>query len=153
MPKRSAGLLMYRRREDVLEVLLVHPGGPFWAKKDLGAWSIPKGEYEPDEDPLQAAKREFEEESGVVPSGNFVALGEVRQGGGKIVTAWAVEGDYDSSSLKSNTFSIEWPPSSGRMAEFPEVDRWEWFSLEEAGKRILAGQKEFLERLAKLSNE
>lgn len=150
MPKRSAGLLMYRRREDRVEIVLAHPGGPFWAKKDLGAWSIPKGEYELDEDPLQAAKREFEEESGVVPAGSFVALGEIKQAGGKIVTAWAVEGDCDASSLKSNTFSIEWPPDSGRVAEFPEVDRWEWFSLEDAEKRILAGQKEFLERLAKL---
>ena len=150
MPKRSAGLLMYRRSGERVEVLLAHPGGPFWAKKDLGAWSIPKGEYEADEDPLQAANREFEEESGVVPAGSFVALGEIKQAGGKIVTAWAVEGDCDASSLKSNTFSIEWPPDSGRVAEFPEVDRWEWFSLEDAEKRILAGQKEFLERLAKL---
>jgi len=150
MPKRSAGLLMYRRSGERVEVLLAHPGGPFWAKKDLGAWSIPKGEYEADEDPLQAANREFEEESGVVPAGSFVALGEIKQAGGKIVTAWAVEGDCDASSLKSNTFSIEWPPDSGRLAEFPEVDRWEWFSLEDAGNRILAGQKEFLERLAKL---
>ena len=150
MPKRSAGLLMYRQSGERVEVLLAHPGGPFWAKKDLGAWSIPKGEYESDEDPLQAAKREFEEESGVVPAGSFVALGEIKQAGGKIVTAWAIEGDGDASSLKSNTFSIEWPPDSGRVAEFPEVDRWEWFSLEDAEKRILAGQKEFLERLAKL---
>ena len=147
MAKRSAGLLMYRRNNSCLEVLLAHPGGPFWAKKDLGAWSIPKGEFELDEDPLQAAKREFEEESGVVPSGTFIALGEVKQAGGKIVTAWAVGGDCDPSSLKSNTFSMEWPPRSKRMAEFPEVDRWEWFALNEAGEKILAGQKVFLERL------
>jgi predicted NUDIX family NTP pyrophosphohydrolase len=147
MPKRSAGLLMYRRRNDQLEVLLAHPGGPFWAKKDLGAWSIPKGEFDSDEDPLQAAKREFEEESGVVPSGDFVALGEIKQAGGKVVTAWAVEGDCDASSLKSNTFSMEWPPRSGRMAEFPEVDLWGWFSLDDAGEKILTGQKVFLERL------
>jgi predicted NUDIX family NTP pyrophosphohydrolase len=147
MPKSSAGLLMYRRCNDRLEVLLAHPGGPFWAKKDLGAWSIPKGEVDSDEDALQAAEREFEEESGVVPQGDFIALGEVKQAGGKIVTAWAVEGDCDPSTLKSNTFSMEWPPRSGRKAEFPEVDRWAWFPLEEAGEKILAGQKVFLERL------
>jgi predicted NUDIX family NTP pyrophosphohydrolase len=147
MPKRSAGLLMYRRRDDHVEVLLAHPGGPFWAKKDLGAWSIPKGELDSDEDLLLAAKREFEEETGLVPEGTFIALDELKQPGGKIVTAWAFEGYCDASQLKSNTFSMEWPPRSGRMAEFSEVDRWEWFSLDEAGKRILAGQKVFLERL------
>lgn len=147
MPKRSAGLLMYRRHEDWVEVLLAHPGGPFWAKKDLGAWSIPKGEFDPDEDPLQAAKREFEEETGVTAQGDFIALGELKQTGGKIVTAWAFEGDCDPLGLKSNTFSMEWPPRSGRMATFPEVDRWEWFSIDEAGERILAGQRVFLERL------
>ena len=146
MPKRSAGLLMYRRN-DLLEVLLAHPGGPFWAKKDMGAWSIPKGEFYSGEDPLLAAKREFEEETGITPEGEFIALGELKQAGGKIVTAWAVEGDCDPSTLKSNTFSMEWPPRSGRMAEFPEVDRWEWFSVEEAEERILAGQRVFLERL------
>jgi predicted NUDIX family NTP pyrophosphohydrolase len=147
MPKRSAGLLMYRRRNDLVEVLLAHPGGPFWGKKDLGAWSVPKGEFDSEEDPLQAAKREFAEETGLVPEGDFVALGEVKQAGGKTVTAWAMEGDGDASNLKSNMFSMEWPPRSGRMAEFPEVDRWEWFSLEEAQERILAGQRVFLERL------
>jgi predicted NUDIX family NTP pyrophosphohydrolase len=151
MPKHSAGLLMYRHRDNRLEVLLAHPGGPFWAKKDLGAWSIPKGEFDSDEDSLPAAKREFEEETGVVPEGEFIALGEVKQAGGKIVEAWAVEGDCDASSLKSNVFSMEWPPRSGRMAEFPEVDRWEWFSIEAAEAKILAGQKVFLDRLAKLS--
>ena len=138
---------MYRRRNDLVEVLLAHPGGPFWAKKDLGAWSVPKGEFDSEEDPLQAAKREFAEETGLVPEGDFVALGEVKQAGGKTVTAWAMEGDGDASNLKSNMFSMEWPPRSGRMAEFPEVDRWEWFSLEEAQERILAGQRVFLERL------
>jgi predicted NUDIX family NTP pyrophosphohydrolase len=147
MPKRSAGLLMYRRPEGRVEVLLAHPGGPFWAKKDMGAWSIPKGEFDSYEDPLQAAKREFEEETGVVPEGNFIALGEQKQAGGKIVAAWAVEDDCDPSVLKSNSFSMEWPPRSGRMAVFPEVDRWGWFSLDKAGERILAGQKIFLERL------
>src|ERR1700749_376723 len=130
MPKRSAGLLMYRRRDDHVEVLLAHPGGPFWAKKDLGAWSIPKGELDSDEDLLLAAKREFEEETGLVPEGTFIALDERKQPGGKIVTAWAFEGYCDASQLKSNTFSMEWPPRSGRMAEFSEVDRWEWFSLD-----------------------
>jgi predicted NUDIX family NTP pyrophosphohydrolase len=151
MPKRSAGLLMYRRRGDGVEVLLAHPGGPFWAKKDLGAWSIPKGELNSDEDPLLAAQREFEEETGVVPGGNFIALAEAKQAGGKTVAAWAVEGDCDLSGLKSNTFSMEWPPRSGRMAEFPEVDRWEWFSLDEALEKILAGQKIFLERLVEMA--
>jgi predicted NUDIX family NTP pyrophosphohydrolase len=148
MAKRSAGLLMYRRRDDRLEVLLAHPGGPFWAKKDKGAWSIPKGEFEANEDPLEAAKREFKEESGVVPEGNFIALGEVKQAGGKIVTAWAVEGYCDASLLKSNTFSMEWPPFSGRVAEFPEIDRWAWFRLEEAKEKILAAQGLFLDKLA-----
>ena len=141
---------MYRRRDGRVEVLLVHPGGPFWAKKDFGAWSIPKGEFDSDEDPLEAAKREFEEESGIAASGNFVALGEVKQAGGKFVTAWAVEDDCDASLLKSNTFSMEWPPRSGRMVEFPEVDRWGWFALEEARERILVGQRAFLDRLAEL---
>lgn len=147
MPKRSAGLLMYRRHNDRIEILLAHPGGPFWAKKDMGVWSIPKGEFYSDEDPLKAARREFEEETGVVPEGSFIVLGEQKQAGGKIVTAWAVEGNCDSSSLKSNTYSMEWPPRSGRMAMFPEVDRWGWFSLDEAEEKILAGQKVFLERL------
>lgn len=147
MPKRSAGLLMYRRRSNQVEVLLAHPGGPFWAKKDLGAWSIPKGEFGPDEDPLAAAKREYEEETGVTPQGEFISLGEQKQAGGKVVVAWAVEGDCDPSMLKSNLFSIEWPPRSGRIAEFPEVDRWAWFTMDEARERILAGQQGFLARL------
>ncbi|HMD22203.1 MAG TPA: NUDIX domain-containing protein [Alloacidobacterium sp.] len=151
MPKRSAGLLMYRRRGDLVEVLLAHPGGPFWAKKDLGAWSIPKGEVDSDEEPLLAAQREFEEETGIAPEGDFIVLGEAKQAGGKIVTAWAVEGDCDSSGLKSNTFSMQWPPRSGRMAEFPEVDRWEWFSLNDAREKILAGQRIFLERLREMA--
>jgi predicted NUDIX family NTP pyrophosphohydrolase len=150
MPKRSAGLLMYRRKDKVPEVFLVHPGGPFWARKDKGAWSIPKGEHEPNDDPLTAAKREFEEETGLIPQGTFVELGEQKQSGGKIITAWAIEGDCDPSNLKSNTFSLEWPPRSGRMAEFPEVDRWEWFSMDAAQERILSGQKIFLDRLLAL---
>jgi predicted NUDIX family NTP pyrophosphohydrolase len=147
MPKYSAGLLAYRRKNNVLEVLLVHPGGPFWAKKDIGAWSIPKGEYNPEEDPLSVAKREFHEETGIQPDGVFIALGEQKQAGGKIVTIWALENDYDASGMKSNTFPLEWPPRSGRIVEFPEVDRWEWFSIDEANKRILTGQKAFLDRL------
>jgi predicted NUDIX family NTP pyrophosphohydrolase len=150
MPKRSAGLLIYRRKNHGTEVFLAHPGGPFWAKKDLNAWSIPKGEYGSGEDPLAAAKREFEEETGFRPEGTFVALGDLKQAGGKIVTAWAVEGDCDLSVLRSNTFSLEWPPRSGRMVEFPEVDRWQWFSIEEARERLLSGQKVFLDRLVEL---
>jgi predicted NUDIX family NTP pyrophosphohydrolase len=147
MPKRSAGILMYRRSENGLGVLLVHPGGPFWAKKDLGAWSIPKGEYSDAEEALAVAVREFEEETGLRPQGDFQPLGELVQPGRKIVTAWAVEGDFDIATLKSNMFELEWPPKSGRKASFPEVDRAEWFSLDEARRRILPGQQEFLARL------
>jgi predicted NUDIX family NTP pyrophosphohydrolase len=147
MPKRSAGILMYRRSENGLEVLLVHPGGPFWAKKDLGAWSIPKGEYSDAEQAVAVAVREFEEETGLRPQGDFQPLGELVQPGRKIVTAWAVEGDFDIATLKSNVFELEWPPKSGRKASFPEVDRAEWFSLDEARRRILPGQQEFLARL------
>jgi predicted NUDIX family NTP pyrophosphohydrolase len=147
MPKRSAGILMYRRSENGLEVLLVHPGGPFWAKKDLGAWSIPKGEYSDAEEALAVAVREFEEETGSRPQGDFQPLGELVQPGRKIVTAWAVEADFDIATLKSNVFELEWPPKSGRKVSFPEVDRAEWFSLVEARRRILPGQQEFLARL------
>jgi predicted NUDIX family NTP pyrophosphohydrolase len=129
-------------------VLLVHPGGPFWATRDAGAWSIPKGEHADDEDPLTAARREFTEELGQPPpAGEPVALGEVRQKGGKRVTAWAIEGDLDPATITSNTFEIEWPPRSGRLQEFPEVDRVEWFSLEEASRRILEGQIPLLDAL------
>lgn len=147
MPKRSAGMLMYRRAGATLEVLLVHPGGPFWAKKDLGAWSLPKGEYAAGEEPLAVAMREFEEETGARPSGDFLPLGESVQPGRKIVTAWAVEGDFDVGALKSNLFEMEWPPKSGRKTSFPEVDRAEWFSIEDARKKILRGQGAFLDRL------
>src|SRR5215218_9631405 len=124
MPETSAGLLMYRRRPDGVEVFLVHPGGPFWAKKDAGAWSIPKGEFDSaSENPLDAAWREFEEETGVVPTGEFLELGSVRQRSGKIVSAWAFEGDCDASAIRSNTFTIDWPPRSGKQQSFPEVDR------------------------------
>lgn len=142
----SAGLLMFRRRGPDLEFFLVHPGGPFWSKKNFGAWSIPKGEYTEEEKPLEAAKREFEEETGVVPSGNFIALDEIKQASGKVVTAWAFEGDCSLQQVRSNTFSMEWPPRSGRMQEFPEVDRAGWFSLDDARRRILKGQLGFLER-------
>jgi len=147
VPKRSAGLLRYRRRNSQIEVFLVHPGGPYWAKKDLGAWSIPKGEYLESEHPLEAAKREFAEETGFAPPGDFVPLGESKQPGGKIVTAWALEGDCDPEKLRSNTFSMEWPPRSGRKVEFPEVDRGGWFAIEEARERLLPGLPIYLDRL------
>jgi predicted NUDIX family NTP pyrophosphohydrolase len=146
--KRSAGLLMYRRTPDQLEVFLVHPGGPFWVKKDLGAWSIPKGEYDESEQALEAAKREFQEETGFTPNGDFVELGTIKQSGGKLVSAWTFEGDYDPALLKSNLCRVEWPPRSGRMIECPEVDRGAWFSLAEAKHRILKSQQPFLDTLA-----
>jgi predicted NUDIX family NTP pyrophosphohydrolase len=139
MAKRSAGLVMYRIRPSGPEVLLVHPGGPFWAKKDDGAWSIPKGLYE-DEDALVAAKREFEEETGCKPEGDFIALGSFTQGGGKLVSAWAFEGDFNLERFKSNLFTMEWPPKSGRMAQFPEADRAGWFGPAEALRKIVKGQ-------------
>ena len=147
MPKRSAGILMYRRVGSNLELLLVHPGGPFWARKDLGAWSIPKGEYDPPEDPQAVARREFEEETGVALRGALQPLGEVVQAGRKVVSAFAVEGDFDPTQLKSNMFDLEWPPRSGRKAQFPEVDRAQWFSAEVARDKILAGQRDFIDRL------
>jgi predicted NUDIX family NTP pyrophosphohydrolase len=150
LPKHSAGLLLYRRRGESLEVFLVHPGGPFWAKKDLGAWSIPKGEYAEDEDPLMAARREFAEETGFPAPSIAIALGELKQAGGKIVIAWAAEGDCDPEKLVSNLCAIEWPPRSGRKIEIPEVDRAAWFSLDAAGERILKSQQQFLDRLARL---
>jgi predicted NUDIX family NTP pyrophosphohydrolase len=144
--KRSAGLLMYRQRE----VFLVHPGGPFWAKKDLGAWSIAKGEYAEGEPPLEAARREFHEETGFVAVGDFLDLGTIKQAGGKLVSAWAFAGDCDPAKLVSNHFQIEWPPRSGRLMEIPEVDRGAWFSLAAARERILKSQIPFLDRLAQL---
>lgn len=149
MARRSAGLLLYRRCGGQLEVLLVHPGGPLWARKDEGAWSIPKGEPAEGEDGLSAAKREFEEETGATaPAGPFVTLDAVRQAGGKIVDAWAAEGEFDPSGLNSNMFEMEWPPGSGRRQQFPEVDRAEWFTIDEARRKILRGQAPFLDRLA-----
>jgi predicted NUDIX family NTP pyrophosphohydrolase len=147
MPKTSAGLLLYRVRRDALEFLLVHPGGPFWKNKDAGAWTIPKGEIDDNEDPLTAAIREFEEELGFKPTGPFVELTPVKQKGGKIVHAWAFAGDCDPNVIKSNTFSMEWPPKSGKQAEFPEVDRAEFFNVEAAKTKINPGQIPLLEEL------
>jgi predicted NUDIX family NTP pyrophosphohydrolase len=153
MARNSAGILMYRRRQGIVEVLLAHPGGPFWAKKDLGAWSIPKGEFEPDEVPLDAAKREFEEETSLSVTGEFIPLTPIKQSGGKIVHIWAVEGDCDASAIKSNTFMIEWPPRSGRQQAFPEIDRAEWFSLDDAKEKVTKGQRGFIEELRQLLRE
>ena|SRR5579862_4117266 len=144
--KRSAGLLLYRIRPAGFEFFLVHPGGPFWAKKDEAAWSIPKGLYEAGELPLEAAKREFAEEAGLAVEGNFIPLGDFKQPGGKIVSAWLVQSDCDPGAVKSNHFPMEWPPRSGKMAEFPEVDRAAWFSREEAVAKIHRGQKPIIER-------
>jgi len=150
MPKVSAGLIGYRRSKGVVEVLLVHPGGPFWKAKDLGAWSIPKGELEAGEEPLEAAKREFREETGFTVEGPCLPLPPRRQPGGKLVHAWAVVGDWDPSQLRSNSVSMAWPPRSGRTLHFPEVDRAAWFSLEEARRRITRGQVGLLDELAML---
>jgi predicted NUDIX family NTP pyrophosphohydrolase len=145
---RSAGILLYRRGEAGLEVLLVHPGGPFWAKKDLGAWSIPKGEHDDGEDARACALREFAEETGSAAApGELTDLGSVRQKAGKVVQAWALEGDLDPAAVRSNTFTLEWPPRSGRMREFPEVDRAGWFALDAARERINPAQAAFLDRL------
>jgi predicted NUDIX family NTP pyrophosphohydrolase len=152
MPKQSAGLMMYRWRDTALEVFLVHPGGPFWAKKDLGAWTIPKGEYAIGEDPLTAARREFEEETSFPANGDFLDLGTIKQAGGKLVRVWALEGDCDPAALVSNTFELEWPPRSGRRAQFPEADRGAWFSISEARERILKSQEPLLDLLEQRLN-
>jgi predicted NUDIX family NTP pyrophosphohydrolase len=138
---------MYRRRGDVVEVFLVHPGGPFWTKKDTGAWSIPKGEYDLDEDPLEAARREFEEETGFTANGDFRALTPVKASARKIVEAWCFEGDADPSALHSNTFPLEWPPHSGAIRRFPEVDRGAWFGLSEARTKLVKGQVPLINEL------
>jgi predicted NUDIX family NTP pyrophosphohydrolase len=148
MPKRSAGLLMYRRHNRDLEVFLVHPGGPVWAGKDLGAWSIPKGEYVDGEQPLEAARREFQEETGFAALGSFLELGAVTQASGKVVSVWAFEGDCDPGNLVSNRFELEWPPRSGRLIDIPEVDRGDWFSISAARERILKSQAPILDRLS-----
>ena len=148
MPRRSAGILLYRLAGGAPEVLLVHPGGPFWARKDAGVWSIAKGEYEEGEDPRACALREFEEETGsALPESRLIDLGEVSQKSGKLVTAWAAEGDLDADAIESNTFTMEWPPRSGRTAEFPEVDRAAWFGVEQAREKLNPAQVELLDRL------
>jgi predicted NUDIX family NTP pyrophosphohydrolase len=148
--KRSAGILLYRRRAGELEVFLAHPGGPFWSSKDAGAWTIPKGEIDEGEDPLEAAKREFSEEIGVRLEGEFIPLKPIRQKAGKIVVAWALEGDCDETCIRSNVFSMQWPPKSGRQVEFPEVDRAGWFSLDAARTKVLDGQLPLLDELEEL---
>jgi predicted NUDIX family NTP pyrophosphohydrolase len=151
--KRSAGLLMYRKRSEGIEVFLVHPGGPIWANKDKGAWTIPKGEYDVGEDPLAAAEREFHEETGFVANGPFKSLGSVQQKSGKMVSAWAFLGDFDPLDLTSNSCTIEWPPRSRKSIEIPEVDRGEWFSCERARRCIRAEQMPLLDSIEKLNRE
>jgi predicted NUDIX family NTP pyrophosphohydrolase len=149
MPRRSAGILLYRLDPGPLEVLLVHPGGPYFARKDLGSWGLPKGEYEPDEEPRACAIREFEEELGQAPpTGRMIELGEIRQKNGKIVTAWGLRGDLDATAIHSNSFALEWPPGTGRMQEFPEIDRAAWLTLDEAARKIIGTQQPLLDRLA-----
>jgi predicted NUDIX family NTP pyrophosphohydrolase len=150
MGKISAGLLMYRKRGGTVEVLLVHPGGPYWAKKDLGAWTIPKGECAPNEDLLACARREFEEETGFVPTGPFTPLVAIKQPGGKIVHTWSSQGDWDPAMLRSDTFTMEWLPGSGQQREFPEIDRAAWYRLDEARKRILKSQGRLLDELERV---
>lgn len=147
MAKHSAGVLLYRLRDGAIEVFLVHPGGPYWRNRDESAWSIPKGEFDPDEEPLAAARREFEEETGLTVEGRFSPLAPLRQPHRKIVHAWAVEGDCDPAAIRSNTFPLEWPPHSGRMEHFPEVDRAGWFPLDQAREKIVSGQTGFLDEL------
>ncbi len=147
MSKKSAGILLYRIREGKVEVLLAHPGGPLWVKKDEGYWSIPKGEFTDDEEPIEAAKREFYEETGARVSGKFVALTPVTQRSGKLVYGFAIKGEFDISLFKSNTFKMEWPPNSGRLQEYPEIDRVEWFDPERAREKIIPAQHSFLDEL------
>lgn len=148
--KLSAGILLYRMRGGEIEVFLVHPGGPFWARKDEGAWSIPKGEYVANDDPLATAKREFHEETGFEVGRSFHPLTPLKQPSGKVISAWAVEGDVDAADVKSNTFSLEWPPHSGKTQEFPEVDRGAWFDLPTAQAKLQPGQRGFLDQLQQL---
>ena len=150
MPKRSAGLMMFRDSGGRLEVFLVHPGGPLWASKDKGAWTIPKGEYKKSEDPLAAARREFKEETGFDSTGEYIELGSIQQKSGKIVTAWAFRGDCDPAQLTSNSCEIQWPPRSGKWIEIPEVDRGRWFSLDEARRYIREEQEKLLDELCSL---
>jgi predicted NUDIX family NTP pyrophosphohydrolase len=148
MAKSSAGLVMYRIRESIVEVLLVHPGGPFWQKKDEGAWTIPKGEIGPEESAFAAAQREFQEETGIKPHGPFLELGAIKQKGGKTVQAWAFTGDCDPTTIKGNLFEMEWPPASGSFRQFPEIDRAAFFGIEEAKRKINAAQRSLLDELA-----
>jgi len=150
MAKQSAGILLFRKIDSQTEFFLAHPGGPFWAKKDLDAWSIPKGEFEPGESPLEAAKREFEEETGYTVDGDFLELKPIKQSSGKIVHIWALEGDCDASKVKSNLFQMEWPPRSGSIYEFPEIDKAGWFSREDALLKIVKGQTGFIEELSQM---
>ena len=150
MAKQSAGILLFRRLSSSVQVLLVHPGGPFWKNRDDGAWSIPKGLYDEDEQPFTAAKREFQEETGCIPHGTFIDLGVHRQPGGKRLVVWAVEGDVDLALFKSNTFRMEWPPRSGRFEEFPEADRAAWFEPARALRKIVKGQVPILQQLFKM---
>ena len=150
MGKKSAGLVMYRFKNSILEVFLVHPGGPFWAKKDEGSWSIPKGEYSDEEDPFVVAKREFKEETSYDAEGEFIPLTPIKQPSKKLISAWAFEGDYDANAVKSNTFQMEWPPKSGKKEEFPEVDRAEWFPTTLAKKKLLKGHIAFIDELCKM---
>ncbi|WP_100073926.1 NUDIX hydrolase [Chryseobacterium camelliae] len=147
MAKKSAGILLFRKQKGELYVFLVHPGGPFWKNKDDGAWSVPKGEIMEDEDPLERARTEFSEETGKEVTGNFIALKAITQKGGKTVYCWAVEGEIETSGLSSNTIMIAWPPRSGKMMEIPEVDRWEWFSAEEARIKINPAQCAFIDEI------
>ena len=153
LPKQAAGILLYRQSPGGLEVLLAHPGGPLWSRKDLGAWTIPKGQFGQEESALDAAKREFHEEMGSPAEGEFVELGSIRQPSGKIVHAFTAESDFDVTQVKSNLFTLEWPPRSGRTGQYPEVDRAEWFSIDEARRKILKGQEPFLDRLLALIAE
>ncbi len=148
--KISAGLLLFRRRGGELEIFLVHPGGPFWAKKNAGAWSLPKGEIAENEDALEAAKREFAEETGFKINGEFLPLEPIKQSGGKVVRAWAIEADCDPTQVRSNLFTMEWPPKSGRKQQFPEIDRAQWFTAAEARKRIVAAQAGLIDQLLSL---
>ena len=148
--KQSAGIVLYRYRDSRVEIILVHPGGPFWNNKDSGAWSIPKGEFEPGEDPLKAARREFHEETGFAVDGSFVLLTPVRQAGGKVVHAWAVKGDCEAESIKSNSFILEWPPRSGQRKTFSEVDRAEWFTFDKAREMLVKAQAGFIDQLEEI---
>ena len=147
MVKKSAGILLFRFDNNLTEVLLVHPGGPFWAKKDLGAWSIPKGEFEPEENPLAAAKRELEEETGIKAEGDFMELTPVKQKSGKLIYAWALQMDIDVAEVKSNSFEIEWPPKSGKLKSFAEIDKAAWFNMDEARKKMIEAQTPLIREL------